>query len=79
MPALTSLLQLKIVVLERRTWTTRQQELLYGCLEEIVTKSVAPRLNLTVLTENKRIKKISKLFVSDQVEYLHVSAPCTFR
>ena len=57
----------------------QRQEYIYGYLEEIVSATKSPRLSLTVLSENKRILKIPKVFSSDHIEYLHISAPCTFR
>ena len=57
----------------------QREEYVYGYLEEIVKVSKAPRLNLRILSENKRIKNIPKLLASDYVEQLHVSASCTFR
>ena len=39
----------------------------------------AKRLTLTILSENKRIKKLGKVLLSDHIQQLHISAPCTFR
>ena len=39
----------------------------------------AKRLTLTILSENKRIKKLGKVLWSNHIQKLHISAPCTFR
>ena len=45
----------------------------------MVSITKASRLELTILSENKRIKKFGKVLYSDNIRQLHVSAPCTFR
>ena len=57
----------------------QREEYIYGILEEIVKAVKCPRLKLTVLSENKRIRKIPKVLSSDHIEYLRVSAPCTLK
>ena len=54
-------------------------EFIYGFLEEIVSTTRASRLNLTIHSQNQRIKKLEKVLCSDYIRHLHVSAPCTFR
>jgi len=77
LPSLNNLLELNIVVLERKAGAGQIQEYIYGYLEEIVSATKSPSLSLTVLSENKRIVKLPKVFCSDHIEYLHISAPCT--
>ena len=57
----------------------QNEEYIYGYLEEIVSITKAARLQLTILSENKRIKKFGKVLYSDNIRQVHVSAPCTFR
>ena len=59
--------------------TGQNYEFIYGDLEEIVAITKAKRLQLTILSENKRIKKLGKVLHSDHIQHLHISAPCTFR
>jgi len=78
MPAMVNLLELNITVLERKAGSLQNEEYIYGYLEEIVSITKAARLELTILSENKRIKKFGKVLYSDNIRQLHVSAPCTF-
>ena len=57
----------------------QNEEYIYGYLEEIVLITRAKRLTLTILSENKRIKKLGKVLWSNHIQQLHISAPCTFR
>ena len=57
----------------------QNEEYIYGYLEEIVSITKATRLNLTIISQNKRIKKLEKVLCSDHIKQLHISAPCALR
>ena len=55
------------------------EKFIYGFLEETVAITRALRLNLTIHSQNQKIKKLEKVLCSDHIKKLHISAPCTFR
>ena len=55
------------------------EKFIYGFLEETVAITRASRLNLTIHSQNQKIKKLEKVLCSDHIQHLHISAPCTFR